>query len=71
MYKIVVSFGTEKPFRFMEPSLNEEFEARLYGKAYVSEYDISRYPSEDDPESGNVQSVIRRMKESSARNEEV
>ncbi|MCR5251805.1 MAG: hypothetical protein K6E50_14495 [Lachnospiraceae bacterium] len=48
MEKITVNFGTPEAFKFMEPSMEEEFEAHLSGKAYVSEYDASLYPTEDD-----------------------
>ena len=37
METIIINFGTADPFRFKEPSLDEDFEARLRGKAYVSE----------------------------------
>ena len=48
MATIIINFGTPEPFRFKEPSLNENFEARLRGKAYISEYDTSLYKTEDD-----------------------
>ena len=48
MEKFVVKFGTAEPFRFTEPKMNEEYEARINGTAFVNEYDTSMYASEDD-----------------------
>ena len=48
--KATTIFGLihDEPFKFKETSMDEEFEARLRGKAFVSKYDASLYPTEDD-----------------------
>lgn len=67
MEKIIVNFGTAEPFKFTEPSMDEEFEARLRGKAYISEYDPALYPTEDDLIE-TVRSNIGRIAEDSLAN---
>lgn len=67
MDKIIVSFGTAEPVKFVEPLMDEEFEARLRGKAYVSEYDTSFYPTEDELVK-TIKSNISRIAEDSLAN---
>ena len=48
MDRFTVKFGTAKPIRFTEPRTGEEYEALINGLAFVNEYDMSLYASDDD-----------------------
>ena len=45
---MIVNFGTAQPIGFQEKKLYLTLEARFYGKAEVSEYDRTKYPTEED-----------------------
>ena len=48
MEGIYIKFGMAEPFHFTDAKTGEIYEVRMNGTANVSEYDISRYPCEEE-----------------------